>query len=99
MIRDQNLHRFWFEFEREQGLSSKLLIGCGVTAYNQNDALSLIAEQVYENNETPRIVRVIENVDISKLDPAHVIPNMESPIWRGIWFPKGYLQHVERARA
>jgi hypothetical protein len=89
MIKDRNLHRFWFEFERDRGLSSRLFFGCGVTAYNKDDALLLIAKQIYENSEMPKIVRVIEDVDISELDQGHVVPNMEAPIWRGIWFPKG----------
>jgi YD repeat-containing protein len=26
----------------------------------------------------------------------NVIPNMEPPIWRGVWFPKGYVRWSSR---
>ena len=84
--------RFWFEFE----LSSAFIypagigFGCGVTALNYEDAVTLLDEKVFCKVSRPPIKRVIENVDIRDLDQGHVIPNMNPPNWRGVWFPLGY---------
>jgi hypothetical protein len=58
--------------------------GCGVTAYDRDDALRILQHDLFGREPIPKIVSVIEDVDISSLDRGHVIPNMEVPIWRGI---------------
>jgi hypothetical protein len=37
----------------------------------------------------PKIIEIQEDVDVSKLDPKHVVPNIGSVTIRGIWFPMG----------
>ena len=82
------LKRYWFRFE---SLPYDVLnLGCGVTALDLEDAKSLLGQSVFKDRNWPQIVEVIENVDISTLDQGHVVPNMEPPVWRGVWFPKGY---------
>jgi hypothetical protein len=83
------LKRYWFNFD-ELPKYSILQLGCGVTAYNYDDAVSLISQSVFIDGTMPPIKNVIENVDISTLDQGHVIPNMEPPVWRGVWFPMGH---------
>lgn len=83
------LKRYWFKFEGLPRFHA-LTLGCGVTAYDYSDALRLIADNIFRGEELPAIAEVIENVDVSKLDQGHVIPNMEPVVWRGVWFPKGY---------
>jgi hypothetical protein len=85
------LHRYWFEFEAqdERDMRSEIRLGCGVTAYSVDDAAALLGERVFKSG-LPKIRRVIEDVDVSKLDAGHVRPNMAPPNWRGIWFPMGY---------
>ena len=83
------LKRYWFNFD-ELPKYSLLRFGCGVTAYNCDDAISLISQSIFKDEAMPPIKSVIENVDISTLDQGHVIPNMEAPVWRGVWFPKGH---------
>ena len=39
-----------------------------------------------EGRPPPPIRRVVEDVDIKQLDQGHVIPNMDPPVWRGVWF-------------
>lgn len=85
------LHRFWFKFKGVK-LYDSLRIGCGVTAHDYNDALAIMRETVFASEQFPPIEDVIEDVDISTLDQRHVIPNMEPPVFRGVWFPKGYLR-------
>ncbi len=82
------LKRFWFNFSPLP--LSPVNLGCGVTAYDYNDALKLLKEKLFGGIQMPDIAAVIEDVDISTLDKNHVTPNMELPVARGIWFPKGY---------
>ncbi len=83
------LRRFWFRFASLPKFTS-LSLGCGVTARDHEDALSILGETVFSGQAIPPIREVIEDVDIAGLDQGHVVPNMEPPIFRGVWFPKGY---------
>jgi hypothetical protein len=86
------LHRYWFQFDLKLGddAPAGTLLGCGVTAFNYEDAIALLGERVFRSASLPPIVEVREDVDVSQLDPGHVLPNMGIPIDRGVWFPKGY---------
>lgn len=84
----KSLTRYWFTFEKAS-MPTPLNIGCGVTAYNYDDALNLLRERMFGSDEPPKVLDVLENVDVSKLDQKHVIPNMGSVTVRGIWFPMG----------
>ena len=81
------LTRYWFTFERIAS-PSPLNLGCGVTAYDLADAVSILRERVFREIDLPRITQQIENVDVSTLDPKHVLPNMGLVTERGVWFPK-----------
>lgn len=68
-----------------------LSIGCGVTAYDLQDALAIIREKLFQCQELPPITEIIEDVDVSKLDKGHVLPNITKPPSNyGIWFPYGF---------
>lgn len=85
------MKRFWFEFELDNfDLSNypfTLGLGCGVTAFNYDDAISILKKRVFISTPIPDIKKFIENVNVNDLDQGHVIPNMRSPHERGIWFP------------
>ncbi|MDE1461026.1 hypothetical protein [Spartinivicinus poritis] len=85
------LHRFWFrfDFKLDDGSPPGLLMGCGVTAYNYDDALELLKSKVFKDIVPPP-KSVEEDVDVSTLDTGHVLPNMGNVTVRGIWFPLGY---------
>jgi hypothetical protein len=83
------LIRYWFRFE-PLASPQPLNLGCGVTAHDYSDALALLREKVFKDEALPRILELKENVDIAMLDQKHVLPNMEDPTIRGIWFPRGY---------
>jgi hypothetical protein len=85
------LRRFWLEFEGqlEDGFPAGVLLGCGVTAEDPDEALELVRERVFDG-QLPRLKKFIKDVDISTLDQDHVVPNMGVPAVRGIWFPPGY---------
>jgi hypothetical protein len=82
------LRRYWFRFvdPKPHGLG----LGCGVTAFGYDDAVGILAQTVFRGQEVPETREVIEDVDVSTLDRGHVLPNMEPPSQRGVWFPKGF---------
>lgn len=86
------IKRFWFKFSELQKQSLPLGIhhGCGLSAYNYDDAIVLLKEKVFESSELPPIENMIEDVDVSTLDSGHVLPNMGDVTVRGVWFPLGY---------
>jgi hypothetical protein len=86
------LHRYWFRFDVALGDPHPpgTLLGCGVSAYNYDDALSILREHVFKGAPLPRVVDAVEDVDVSELDAGEVLPNMGSPVERGVWFPRGY---------
>lgn len=83
-----SLRRYWFIFPKS-AKPSPLNIGCGVTAYDYDDAIDLLRQRVFNGGE-PSVAEVIADVDVSTLDKRHVLPNMGSTVVRGVWFPLGY---------
>jgi len=81
------LRRYWFTFQ-QSSQPTPLNLGCGVTAYNYDDALELLRDRVFGGREAA-VADVIADVDVSTLDKAHVLPNMGSAVTRGVWFPRG----------
>jgi hypothetical protein len=84
---DRNLHRYWIKLD-PSGLSSDL--GYGVTAFTESDALDILRRVAFNSEVLPPVLEVIADVDVRTLDPGHVLPNLNPPNWRGIWFPKGF---------
>ena len=74
-------------------------LGCGVTAYTFGDAVAVLAQAVFTQGRAFEIAGVVEDVDVSTLDANHVIPNIAAPVWRGVWFPKGYYLRVRQRLA
>lgn len=65
------LHRYWLEFEGEfegEQWSSAF----GVTAFTRDDALAILRDEAFKG-DVPRLVREIEDVDVSQLDANHVL--------------------------
>jgi hypothetical protein len=83
---------YWIRFDLR--LSDQhpigVLSGVGVTAHDRQDALALVKELVFGDQDLPIVLEVQEGIDISKLDQKHVVPNMGNPLKRGVWFPLGY---------
>lgn len=86
------MNRYWFEFEFDSAfnLPPGIAIGCGITAFDYNDALKILDDRIFNAMKRPLFKRVVENIDVSTLDQGHVIPNMKPPVYRGVWFPLGY---------
>ena len=65
-------------------------MGCGVTAYDEAQAMEIMKQHIFNNNPVPEIARVIPDVKIDELEKNHFLPNIGNPAMRGIWFPLGY---------
>lgn len=85
----ESLHRFWVTFKGTKQFSP-LTLGCGVTAYDHADALSILESAVFAGEPMLEINSIVEDVDIQVLDQNHVLPNMGLVTNRGVWFPLGY---------
>ena len=86
------MRRFWIEFESPLGDHNHPTIsraGCGVTASDLEDALSLLKQHIFPNG-VPKIGRLLEDIDVSTLNKGHVLPNMGNVLVRGIWYPLGF---------
>lgn len=72
------LHRYWFTFPRSSftELPQGIRIGCGITAYNQKDAIKILQTTLFKSAVMPKFKNIIEDVDISTLDKSHILPNM-----------------------
>ena len=78
-LSNKELRRYWFESSRN--------LGVGVTAYSLSDAKIILNSAIRRQQVDVEIVNTIENVNIQDLDQGHVIPNMNPPSFRGVWFP------------
>ncbi len=84
------LTRYWFKFKTDKHSDFFISQGCGVTAYNYDDAINLLRSKMFKEIEIPEIIEVLENIDIRRLEQNHVAPNIKDPTLRGIWFPGGF---------
>ncbi len=84
--------RFWFTFKLtiRDPHPPGVLMGCGVTAFDEQDAIRILKENVFRTHPFPEIKTIVTGVDLSKLDQGHVSPNMGDPTKCGVWFPLGY---------
>lgn len=83
-IHNPHLRRFWLTFAE-----STWPRYVGVTAYSREEALAL-ARNLFRSPHcasAPEPTEVVEEVDLSTLDPDHVLLNCGPPVWRGIWYP------------
>ena len=84
--------RFWFELSLsiDRPYPPGAPLGCGITAFNKEDAMALLRERVFKDYGEPQITRCVENIDVSTIRDPHIWPNMGDPSIRGVWFPKGF---------
>lgn len=76
----RTLTRYWFPLT--PGL------GIGVTESSRSEA-GRLAEATRERFFPEGVLgEPVVNVDISTLDPVHVLPNMGPAVIRGVWFPQ-----------
>jgi len=81
------LKRYWFSFDTVSG-SPRLRLGCGVTAASYADAVALLQRRL-PAADIAALTNCIEDIDVSTLDPDHILPNIGDITVPGIWFPLG----------
>jgi hypothetical protein len=79
------LHRYWFEFETRVDYFGAWF---GVTAYNYDDAISVLNKWVFNGKTMPPLKKMAEDVNVESLDAGHVLPNIGVVAVRGIWYPR-----------
>ncbi|MCP4965854.1 MAG: hypothetical protein GY926_11510 [bacterium] len=69
--------------------SALLAGGCGVTAWDLDDALELIAAAFawWSDEPLPAVAQVIREVDVSTLPERAWVHGMGVVVWRGVWSP------------
>lgn len=68
-MKDRLLHRYWIEFESTgKDFWPEYRDGCGVTAYDREEALRLLQEKVFPSEQLPPVKRIVEDIDVSTLD-------------------------------
>ncbi len=72
-----------------------LVLGCGVTAYDREDAIDLMQRHIFGNREMPKISHVTDDAELGSLNQGHVAPNVGNMNVRGIWFPQGYDENLD----
>jgi len=81
---------YWIKLDIEFGNpgSTGLLMGIGVTAIDENDAIGLIKKNFFNNSSIPHVseIKIVESLD--DLDKYHILPNIGNPFLRGVWFPR-----------
>jgi hypothetical protein len=102
---EPGLRRFWLEFDLPRSVptagpqraagagepSSWALVrtGVGVTGTDLDECFDIVRKRIFGRTLMPTVLKVVEDIDVSTLDEERVLPNIEPPIWRGIWFPPG----------
>ena len=83
------LRRFWVRFA-QLPYPTAINLGCGVTAVDLDDALSLIQRQAFDPDPLPAVVECIEDASLDQIEQKHARPNVGNVLLRGVWFPQGY---------
>ena len=81
---------FWLQFADATMVPPGMHFGCGITAYDQSDAMQIFADRVVISHPDLAIASVRRVLSIDELEQGHVRPNMGNFLIRGIWFPLGY---------
>lgn len=83
--------RYWFVIFPENKYGPRNI---GVTAYSKEHARDIIAKESVKNFYIKELAlqisddtEVIENIDVRNLDQNHVVPNMGTVVFVGIWYP------------
>jgi hypothetical protein len=79
-LKDSRLRRFWFAIPGR--------LGIGVTAESRGEAEALAKQAAERLHWALDLSSVVEDVDIQALDQTHVVPNIDPPNFRGVWFPR-----------
>ena len=86
-MQSKMLRRYWFLFGGEPTDLRYFSQGCGVTAYNYEDAIHLLKEYAFKDQTLPEIKSAMEDFDVSTIEDKHIWPNIGVTVQRGVWHP------------
>ncbi|GAB4514234.1 MAG: hypothetical protein OHK0046_16050 [Anaerolineae bacterium] len=81
------LNLYWIELDLHDYPAGFSEIGYGVSAFDYGDALEVLQQMVFRDLPLPKVISVVENVEVSSLDSS-VRSLIGRVSRRGIWFPK-----------
>jgi hypothetical protein len=67
-------------------IADVLAYGCGVTGVDEDDCWRRV-RALFADRPLPECSEVVFDVDVSTLDPVHVVPGIGNPAQLGVWFP------------
>jgi len=71
---------------KDDPLGEVLRKGCGVTGLDEEDCWRRVRD-VFGTRPLPVFTDVVLDIDVSTLDPVHVLPLIGNPAELGVWFP------------
>ncbi|MFE9320938.1 hypothetical protein ACIHDR_13920 [Nocardia sp. NPDC052278] len=82
------VRRFWIEFdlEHEPDFRVELGQGVGVTGFDEQDCLAMVADLLPDDTELPPVRRMTVDVSLAEKLPVNP-PTLGVPVWRGVWYP------------
>ena len=81
---DSKLETYWITFPQDPHLP----FGIGVTAYSEEDAFALVADQGVDKwYAAAKEIIVTSGVAYGDLDQSNVAPNIGPMQLRGVWYP------------
>jgi hypothetical protein len=84
------LKRYWIDFESSDIRMLTRLglgLGAGVTAFSDDDAVSLLKNHL-RVDVLPVIIKIRPNITFQDLEKDHVAKNLGNMAQRGVWFPQ-----------
>jgi hypothetical protein len=87
MSKTTSLHRYWIRFDPSRKIPTGFLLGCGITARSEAEALERLRNAAPEMLDGLVIAEITLDVAIPDLDQKHVVSNMGDPTQPGVWFP------------
>lgn len=75
------LKTYWIESPRSN------IPGFGVTAFSREDAFQLLDACGHSLSIDDPQISVTEGIRIEDLDQEHIVPNIGSLVFRGVWYP------------
>jgi len=79
------------------GQATALSLGCGITAYNLDDARRMLRQEIFPLYGDRATVRVLEGVEVASLD-ERVRLHLGNPAVSGVWFPVTPVRGLPRGK-
>ncbi|WP_194813337.1 hypothetical protein [Nocardia sp. XZ_19_385] len=87
------MRRFWIEFERGyQRTLWWLAPYAGVTGYDEQHCLEMVADLITDGAELPPVRRITPDIVVDENLPVN-LRALGVPVWPGVWYPPMNLKY------